>query len=156
EMPSAKSNRKGVSPEKSSRRGVALPRASSFHAADGGGGGAAAEMLLQRPRTVPNLIIRSAADRDAIYAAPRKITKLLFNVTIQRSLTAVRLVIPQESTVEELIAAALRQYQKESRLPALPSIDSSSFSLHYSQFSLESLDREEKVMNLGSRNFFMC
>ncbi|KAK4395941.1 hypothetical protein Sango_1748400 [Sesamum angolense] len=36
------------------------------------------------------------------------------------------------------------------------STDASAFDLHYSQFSLESLDREEKLMELGSRNFFLC
>ncbi|WP_411024266.1 hypothetical protein, partial [Salmonella sp. s58953] len=29
------------------------------------------------------------------------------------------------------------------------------FDLHYSQFSLESLDRNENLITLGSRNFFL-
>ncbi|KAL0370155.1 UNVERIFIED_CONTAM: hypothetical protein Sangu_0333600 [Sesamum angustifolium] len=64
--------------------------------------------------------------------------------------------MPPEATVEDLIAAAIRQYVKEARRPVLPSTDASAFDLHYSQFSLESLDREEKLMELGSRNFFLC
>ncbi|EPS60596.1 hypothetical protein M569_14207, partial [Genlisea aurea] len=152
-MPSPKSYRKGASPEKINRKGV-LTRASSFQAADGGGGGGVAAEMLQRPRTFPNLS-RSVADYEVIFTPPPKLTKILLNMTVQRSHTAVKLVISPEATVEQLISATLRQYQ-ESLLPALPSTDSSSFNLHYSQFSLESLDREETVMNLGSRNFFLC
>ena len=50
----------------------------------------------------------------------------------------------------------MRQYGKEGRRPILPSVEPSLFDLHYSQFSLESLDREKKLMELGSRNFFLC
>ncbi|GFP84348.1 hypothetical protein PHJA_000578500 [Phtheirospermum japonicum] len=46
--------------------------------------------------------------------------------------------MPLEVTVEDLIAAALRQYAKEQRLLALPSTAASDFDLHYSQFSLQS------------------
>nr|DAD48665.1 TPA_asm: hypothetical protein HUJ06_018602 [Nelumbo nucifera] len=59
-----------------------------------------------------------------------------------------------ELTVGDLIAAAVRLYVKEGRRPFLPTTDPSAFDLHYSQFSLESLDREEKLITLGSRNFF--
>ncbi|THG20836.1 hypothetical protein TEA_016273 [Camellia sinensis var. sinensis] len=81
---------------------------------------------------------------------------LLLNVTVQRSLGAVQVLISPESTVGDLIAAVLRQYAKEGRRLILPSTDPSGFDLHYSQFSLESLDREEKLAALGSRNFFLC
>lgn len=83
--------------------------------------------------------------------------KLLLNVTIQGSLGAVQVVMSQEATVDELIGAAVRQYVKEGRRPVLEATGSTSgFDLHYSQFSLESLKREEKLANLGSRNFFLC
>lgn len=120
----------------------------------------AAEML-PRPRTVPDLLIGrrsggSSAEDVVALGAPPKLTKLLLNVTINRSLGAVKVLIPLEDTVEDLIAAALRQYAKEARAPVLPTSDSSGFDLHYSQFSLESLDRKAKLDDLGSRNFFLC
>ncbi|KAL1557647.1 hypothetical protein AAHA92_08200 [Salvia divinorum] len=105
------------------------------------------------PRTVPDLLTGSVSAAAA--AATPKLTKLLLHVTIQRSLGAVRVVMPPEATAEDLIVAALRQYEKEARLPLIRSSDASGFDLHYSQFSLESLDREEKLVSLGSRNFFL-
>ncbi|KAL6537756.1 hypothetical protein OROHE_012383 [Orobanche hederae] len=58
------------------------------------------------------------------------------------------------ATAGDLITAALRQYEKEPHLPLLHA-GASGFDLHYSQYSsLESLDREEKLVSLGSRNFF--
>ncbi|XP_043719582.1 uncharacterized protein At4g22758-like [Telopea speciosissima] len=85
-----------------------------------------------------------------------RLTKLLLNVMIQRSLGAVKVVMSPESTVGDLIAAAVRLYAKEGRRPLLPMTDPADFDLHYSQFSLESLNREEKLKELGSRNFFLC
>ncbi|KAL0436334.1 UNVERIFIED_CONTAM: hypothetical protein Sradi_0341300 [Sesamum radiatum] len=155
-MPSPKNYRKGAHQEKN-RKGRLPEKASSFH----GRGGGAAEEMLPRPRTVPDLLAgrraggSSAEDVVALGTQP-KLTRLLLNVTIQRSLGAVKVLMPLEATVEDLIAMALRQYAKEARLPVLPSGDACGFDLHYSQFSLESLDREAKLMALGSRNFFLC
>ncbi|KAL5709605.1 hypothetical protein ACHQM5_020272 [Ranunculus cassubicifolius] len=87
---------------------------------------------------------------------PKRPTKLLLNVTLERSLGAVQVVISPEVNVGDLVAAAVRQYVKEGRRPFLLTTDPTCFNLHYSQFSLESLDREEKLLELGSRNFFMC
>ncbi|CAH1452485.1 unnamed protein product [Lactuca virosa] len=110
---------------------------------------------LIRPRTVPNLITgRGAITTEAM--TPPKLTKLLLNVTVHRSLGPVQVLISPESTVGDLIAAALRQYSKEGRRVIFPSLDPSGFDLHYSQFSLESLSRDEKLNELGSRNFFLC
>lgn len=118
------------------------------------------ELLLRRPRTVPDLLAggRNSAGESstAVNIRPMKLTKFLLNVTIQRSVGPVQVVIAMESTVADLITAALRQYSKEGRRPVLLSVDADDYDLHYSQFSLESLDKEEKLNALGSRNFFMC
>ncbi|KAG6414778.1 hypothetical protein SASPL_122152 [Salvia splendens] len=137
-MPSPKKHRKLGSQDKS-RKGR------SSHDLRG-----AAE-IPPTPRTVPDLLTGSGSAA----VTPPKLTKLLLHVTIQRSLGAVRVVMPPEATAEDLIVAALRQYEKEARLPLIRSSDASGFDLHYSQFSLESLDREEKLASLGSRNFFL-
>jgi len=130
-------------------------RASSFHGGSSSPWPLMEERILIRPRTVPDLL--SGRRGGGFLAEERpKLTKLLLNVTIQRSLGTVQVVMSPESTVGDLIAAALRQYAKEGRRPILPSVDPSGFDLHYSQFSLESLDREERLMALGSRNFFLC
>lgn len=114
--------------------------------------------ISRRTRTVPDLFSGkgSAAGSMPDLQVRPKLTKLLLNVTIQRSPGPVQVLISPESTVHDLIAAAVRQYSKEGRRPALCSTDFSDYDLHYSQFSLASLDRAEKLLALGTRNFFLC
>lgn len=151
-MPSPKSHRRGGNEK--NKKGRLSEKASSFHGRDAGG---VAEML-PRPRTVPDLLASRRGGGSSVEAAaqPPKLTKLLVNVTVQRSPGPVHVLVPPEATVKDLISAVLRQYVKEARRPVLASADGSAFDLHYSQFSLESLDKEEKLMELGSRNFFLC
>ena len=68
----------------------------------------------------------------------RRLTKLLLNVTIERSLGPVQVVISSENTVSDLVKAAIEIYVAEKRRPFLPETDPHRFDLHYSQFSLES------------------
>ncbi|KAK4482682.1 hypothetical protein RD792_009848 [Penstemon davidsonii] len=155
-MPSPKINRKAG--QEKNKKGKLSEKASSFH---GRGDKIVADML-PRPRTVPDLLAGrrssgiAAEEAVAQGRTPPKLTKLLINVTIQRSPGAVQVLISPEATVKELIVAALRQYAKEARRPVLPLSSNRSFDLHYSQFSLESLDMDEKIVALGSRNFFLC
>lgn len=152
-MPNTKSHRRGV--QEPSRRAKLSEKSSSFH------GGIPATMQtdqkeLRRPKTLPDLL----QDRSLVClspeARPKKLTKLLLNVTVQGSVGALHVIMSPENTVADLAAAAVKQYIKECRRPILPTIDPSGFDLHYSQFCLESLGREEKLMELGSRNFFLC
>ncbi|KAK4435144.1 hypothetical protein Salat_0677700 [Sesamum alatum] len=86
----------------------------------------------------------------------QQLTKVLLKVNIQNSFGAVQVVMPPGNTVGELTKAAIGIYVKEKRRPLLGSRDPECYELHYSQFSLESLKPEEKLMDLGSRNFFLC
>lgn len=149
-MPSPKAQRNGVVP-----KGTVAEKSLSFH-----GKAAPPEQSLRRPRTMPDL--RSTpmtCGFPASFPAPeRKLTptKVLFNVAIQESVGTVQVLLNPESRVSDLICGALKQYVKERRRPVFSSSDADEFDLHYSQFSLESLDRDEKLAALGSRNFFMC
>ena len=130
-MLTKKNSRKG---QDKNKKGKLTEKAMSFH------GQAAEEMVgkLRRPKTVPDLISGRVASSATEIVRP-KLTKLLLNVTVQRSLGPLHVLISPESTVNDLVAAAIRQYAKEGRRPILPSSDHpSDFSLHYSQFSLES------------------
>ncbi|KAI7756629.1 hypothetical protein M8C21_021380 [Ambrosia artemisiifolia] len=135
--------------DKVNKKGRLTEKAMSFH------GHSAEEMVakLRRPRTLPDL---NSGRFSSMEMLRPKLTKLLLNVTVQRSLGPVQVLISPESTVRDLIVDALRLYSKEGRRPILPSLDPSCFGLHYSQFSLESLDLDEKLIQLGSRNFFLC
>ncbi|PSS11486.1 hypothetical protein CEY00_Acc15760 [Actinidia chinensis var. chinensis] len=86
----------------------------------------------------------------------RRPPKLLLNVNIQGSVGTVQVVISPENAVGDLIKAAVETYVKEMRRPLLKETDPRRFELHYSQFSLESLKTREKLINLGSRNFYLC
>ncbi|CAJ1955805.1 unnamed protein product [Sphenostylis stenocarpa] len=144
-MPAPKSSRNGGT--EGHRRG----RSSSFH-----GQSAASVGQLRRPKTVPDLLSLRSLAGTAPEGVPRQPPKMLLKVSVLRSLAPVQVLMTPESTVGDLIAATLRQYVKENRRPILPANSTSDFDLHYSQFSLESLDRKENLMELGSRTFFLC
>jgi len=153
DMPNSKSHRRV--PEEKNRRGKLAHRASSFH----GQSPLTMAAELRRPNTTPELLsYKNVVGTTPMEGRPpaARLTKLLLNVTIQGSLGPVQVVTSPESTVGDLVATAVKIYAKECRRPILPTTDPAMFDLHYSQFSLESLDREEKLMVLGSRNFFLC
>ncbi|MCL7034702.1 hypothetical protein MKW94_024154 [Papaver nudicaule] len=142
--------------------GKVTERSASFH----GKGLVANQGTLRRPKTDPDLLagMRNKPN-GGIFSSPQsetsqnnipKLTKLLLNVTVQRSLGPIHVVMSPDSTVGDLIAMVVKQYSKEGRRPSLSTTNPSDFNLHYSQFSLESLDKEEKLIQLGSRNFFLC
>lgn len=91
-------------------------------------------------------------------AEARRLTRLLVNVTVDRSLWPVHLVLGADATVADLVRAAVAAYVREGRRPPLhpPADAADGFELHFSKYSLESLRPEEKVVDLGSRNFFLC
>lgn len=143
-MPNPRSYRKGKLAEKSS----------SFH---GESPTKTTTTSLRRPKTDPELLSFKNLGLSAPSLDGRpKMTKLLLNVTIHGSLGPVQVLMSPEMTVADLVSATVRQYLKEGRRPILPTADPSAFDLHYSQFSLESLNKEEKLIALGSRNFFLC
>ncbi|CAK7329287.1 unnamed protein product [Dovyalis caffra] len=147
-----KGNRRGGGQEpERNRKNRLTEKASSFH---GKIPAEIPEARIRRPKTLPDLLAGRSFPATVAEVRP-KLTKVLINVTIQGSVGAVQVLMSLQSTVGELIAASIQQYSKEGRRP-ISTNDSSRFDLHYSQFSLESLDREEELMALGSRNFFLC
>ncbi|KAK4791705.1 hypothetical protein SAY86_032118 [Trapa natans] len=155
-MPNSKTQRRGQETGKDQiGRGRLAEKASSFHGRNPMVTGEPKQ--LRRPKTVPD--IRSATipfQASSVLEERPRLTKLLLNVTIQGSMGPVQVIMTPESKVIDLIAAATRQYVKEGRRPALTVADPSGYDLHYSQFSLQSLGREEELISLGSRNFFLC
>ncbi|KAM0847573.1 hypothetical protein ACQ4PT_054927 [Festuca glaucescens] len=93
-------------------------------------------------------------------SAPR-LTRLLENVTVERSLWPVHVVLGADAAVADLAHAAVAAYIAEGRRPPLPAdandVDAAArFELHLSKYSLDALNPDEKVLDLGSRNFFIC
>ncbi|TKW19505.1 hypothetical protein SEVIR_4G024500v4 [Setaria viridis] len=134
----------------------------------GGGDPAAAE----HPHCLHHLLesvapLRVAAEGAGATApeADRRLTRLLVNVTVDRSLWPVHLVLSADATVADLVRAAVAAYVREGRRPPIHQHPGGAaeggdaadgFELHFSKYSLESLRPEEKVLDLGSRNFFLC
>ncbi|XP_073004336.1 uncharacterized protein [Typha latifolia] len=138
-------------------------RSSSFH------GRPTEKRQIRRPKTQPDLITwrtmgpspednrnRSTAVAAAGEVIMRVPAKVLVNVTVHQSLGPLQVMASTEWSVADLISAAVQFYVKERRRPPLPTTEPSAFGLHFSQFSLESLDTKEKLFGLGSRNFFLC
>ncbi|XP_074312436.1 uncharacterized protein At4g22758 [Silene latifolia] len=107
---------------------------------------------VQRLRTVPELSV-AVANGGGNKGVMRKV---LINVRVQGSVGCVQVLVCLDSTVADLIMAVVLQYVKERRRPLVLAKDVADFDLHYSAFTLDCLDREEKLATLGSRNFFMC
>ncbi|CAN6244523.1 unnamed protein product [Urochloa humidicola] len=144
-------------------------RSASFHAR-----GVAEEqrddlLIRQRPRTHPDLLAGVREHRsfrrptshggDAAARAPcgqAAPSKVLVTVAVQRSMWPLQVMARAEWRVADLVATAVELYVREGRRPLLPCADPSAFGLHYSQFSLQSLDPDEKLMEVGSRSFFLC
>jgi len=141
---------------------AARQRSASFH---GRGAEQRHQLQKQRPKTMPDLLagLRGASFRSGSpppsaggETERRTPSKVLVSVAVQHSLWPLHVMASAEWTVADLVAAAVALYVKEGRRPLLPSADPAAFGLHYSQFSLESLDPMAKVMELGSRSFFLC
>uniref|UniRef100_A0A453QJL8 DUF7054 domain-containing protein n=1 Tax=Aegilops tauschii subsp. strangulata TaxID=200361 RepID=A0A453QJL8_AEGTS len=110
---------------------------------------AAVEALLGHP-------VAALSERSA----PR-LTRLLVNVTVERSLWPVHVLLGSDATVADLARAAVDAYAAEGRRPPLPIDDGATdaaarFELHLSKYALDALDPDAKVVDLGSRNFFLC
>uniref|UniRef100_A0A0E0CLE3 DUF7054 domain-containing protein n=1 Tax=Oryza meridionalis TaxID=40149 RepID=A0A0E0CLE3_9ORYZ len=138
---------------------VAKPRqrSASFH-----GRGEAEQqqrhsLLKQRPRTQPDLLAglrgQSFGRGGGEGRAP---SRVLLTVSVRQSMWPLHVMARAEWSVADLVAAAVELYVREGRRPLLPSADPAAFGLHFSQFSLQSLSPEEKLMELGSRSFFLC
>ncbi|GAU35021.1 hypothetical protein TSUD_103440 [Trifolium subterraneum] len=104
-------------------------RSSSFH-----GNNVMSTATIRRPKTVPDLLSYRNNAVPVSEGLPRQPPKLLLKVTVLGSLGPVQMLMKPESTVDDLVEAAVRQYIREGRR----------------------LNRGEKVVKLGSRNFFLC
>lgn len=104
---------------------------------------------MRRPKTHPELLNRDQWRHSVL------MNKLLVNVTVARSTGPLRALLSKDATVEDVIKGTLVIYAKEGRKPLL-SNDPTSFSLHYSQFSINCLNPADNVKDLGSRTFFLC
>lgn len=83
-----------------------------------------------------------------------KDAKVVITVTVEGSPGPIRTLVKLGTSVEETIKLVVRKYGEEGRTPYLDK-EASSFDLHVSYFSLQSLDRTDAIGDAGSRSFYL-
>ncbi|KAJ3679866.1 hypothetical protein LUZ60_016144 [Juncus effusus] len=81
--------------------------------------------------------------------------KVVMSVTVEGSVGPIKALIRLGASVEETIENVLERYELEGRSPKLDPVDASSFQLHHSHFSLQSLNKSDKIGEVGGRSFYL-
>ncbi|EEF51012.1 conserved hypothetical protein [Ricinus communis] len=85
----------------------------------------------------------------------KKDAKVVVTVTVEGSPGPVRTMVKLGSSVEDTIKLVVGKYCEEGRTPKLHKDVTSSYELHHSYFSLQSLDKSELIGDIGSRSFYL-
>lgn len=111
-----------------------------------------------RPHTFTDVFSSSP---DLFAHSPRKFegynqdAKVVVNVTVEGSPGPVRTMVKLGSSVEETIGLVMKNYSKEGRSPRFHQNSTSTFELHHSYFSLQSLNKSDAIGDVGSRSFYL-
>ncbi|KAJ6820304.1 uncharacterized protein M6B38_398410 [Iris pallida] len=86
--------------------------------------------------------------------------KVVVTVTVEGSPGPVRAMVKLGATVEEAIGVVVDRYAREGRSPRLDwdgegAAAAGLFQLHHSHFSLQSLNKSEKIGEVGGRSFYL-
>lgn len=79
----------------------------------------------------------------------------LVTVSMLGSMDWVRVVVRSDASVRATIKAVLKAFASQKRMPPNGS-DPDAYHLHYSAFSIQCLDSDDLVENLGARSFVLC
>ncbi|XP_068650090.1 uncharacterized protein At4g22758-like isoform X2 [Aristolochia californica] len=82
-------------------------------------------------------------------------SKVVVSVIVEGSPGPVRTMVRLGASVEETIKIVVNKYRDEGRSPHLGRDAPHSFELHLSYFSLESLNKTDRIGSVGSRNFYL-
>ncbi|XP_051129231.1 uncharacterized protein At4g22758 [Andrographis paniculata] len=117
------------------------------------------EGVLFRPRTCTDIFTspdhstpRSPANCAEGYD---KEAKVVVNVTVEGSVGPIRTMVKLGSKIEDIISLVVKKYNEEGRTPRLEKDSVSTFQLHQSHFSLESIRKSDLIGDVGSRNFYL-
>ncbi|KAG9445386.1 hypothetical protein H6P81_016726 [Aristolochia fimbriata] len=120
-------------------------------------------LVLLRPRTCLDIFPSSlpspspSPSRSSLaYEKYGDESKVVLSVLVEGSPGPVRTMVRLGASVAETIRIVVDKYREEGRSPLLGRDAShSSFQLHHSYFSLQSLNKTEKIGSVGSRNFYL-
>ncbi|XP_058086277.1 uncharacterized protein At4g22758-like [Magnolia sinica] len=116
------------------------------------------QTLLFRPQTCTDVFtspLRSLSPSPYSFHRYSDDSKVVVNVTLEGSPGPVRTLVRLGATVEDTIKLVINRYSEEGRTPRLDVEAASEFELHHSYFSLESMNKTERIGEMGSRNFFL-
>lgn len=117
------------------------------------------EGVLIRPRTCTDVFASSpslmAFSPPSGLEGYNKDAKVVVNVTVEGSPGPIRTMVKLGSSVDDTIKTVVDKYKEEGRTPKLHKDSASSFELHQSYFSLQSLDKSELIGDAGSRSFYL-
>ncbi|XP_059642277.1 uncharacterized protein At4g22758-like [Cornus florida] len=115
------------------------------------------DAVLFRPLTctdifsAPELLSRTPPEIESY----NKDAKVVLNVTVEGSVGPIRTMVKLGSSVDETIRLVLNKYGEEGRSPQFDKKAASSFELHHSYFSLQSLNKSDVIGDVGSRSFYL-
>ncbi|KAM0890390.1 hypothetical protein ACQ4PT_027077 [Festuca glaucescens] len=95
-------------------------------------------------------LVSSLPDRK-----PWEEARVVVSVTVEGSAGPVKAMVRLGSSIREAIAAVVERYDREGRSPRLDPASADSFQLHHSHFCLESLNKNDKIGDVGGRNFYL-
>ncbi|PWZ29024.1 Uncharacterized protein Zm00014a_038985 [Zea mays] len=114
---------------------------------------------LERPHTCFDVFApefgRSPSYASLTSPCPREEAKVVVSVTVEGSVGPVKAMVRLGASVGEAIAAVVERYAREGRSPRLDPAAAESFQLHHSHFSLESLNKKDRIGDVGGRNFYL-
>uniref|UniRef100_A0A0D3F4R2 DUF7054 domain-containing protein n=1 Tax=Oryza barthii TaxID=65489 RepID=A0A0D3F4R2_9ORYZ len=116
---------------------------------------------LERPHTCFDVFTpdspfgRSASAASLSNCNPWEESKVVVSVTVEGSVGPVKAMVRLGASVGEAIAAVVERYAKEGRSPRLDPAAAEAFQLHHSHFCLQSLNKNDKIGDVGGRNFYL-
>ncbi|XP_044487423.1 uncharacterized protein At4g22758-like [Mangifera indica] len=117
------------------------------------------EGILYRPQTCLDVFAMSlssmAFSPQNNFKGYSKDGKVIVKVTVEGSPGPIRAMVKLGSRVDETIKLVVDKYNEEGRTPKLSREEASSFELHHSYFSLQSLNKSELLGDVGSRTFYL-
>lgn len=116
---------------------------------------------LERPHTCFDVFSpdppfgRSASAASLPNRNPWEEAKVVVSVTVEGSVGPVKAMVRLGASVGEAIAAVVERYGREKRSPRLDPAAAEAFQLHHSHFCLQNLNKNDKIGDVGGRNFYL-
>ncbi|KAG2658192.1 hypothetical protein PVAP13_1KG254800 [Panicum virgatum] len=116
---------------------------------------------LERPHTCFDVFVpdspfsHSSSAASITKPSPWEEAKVVVSVTVEGSVGPVKAMVRLDASVGEAIAVVVERYAREGRSPRLDPAALECFQLHHSHFSLQNLNKNDKIGEVGGRKFYL-